>query len=207
MQQEQLGHSKGGMTIEWIAQQMAALGVNLPLQEWNRILSLKLVEASSAEFESAKEPVRRRQRDAGSLLHGRPGELNQAIHQSGAALRGMLEQPQSAGDLAPDLASGFSPDQARVIFLWGTSHLLDALGDALEKGPPSEEASGQLQKAIGNILRDAEHALENDWSSAEPHDKDYCYNCPIKYQACMNAPHPNPTVCQSNYAYCCAHCT
>jgi hypothetical protein len=209
-----------GPTPEQMAAAVEAMGVKLPTNQWERIPSLKLVDVSGQEFEAVKEHVKRRGESLQALLGGRPGELNRAIHEHGPPLRALLEKPHAeagrADQAAPaDAASGqtYTPEQKRAHFLWGTSHLLEVFGDALERGASSEDDLKAIRTGVQSVLDHSMRALSGEEpgqeavpASDEPSEGLLTTSCSTCYPTFLNCTLP-PATCQANYSYCSTHCT
>lgn len=187
------------------AEKVAALekmGVVVPTAEWDQIPSLRLIAPSGEPFEKVQQHVRDNHKNLKAKLDGRPGELDQAIHQVAAPLRHLL-QASGSGAAGEAAGSAYTSDQARMIFLWGTTWTLEALGDALQKAAAGSEVYDQLKLGVQNTLNDTLRALNE--STVQP--LVLCSSCYTTYKTCMAAPNANPTVCQSNYTYCSTHCS
>jgi hypothetical protein len=209
---------KGEMSEEQIQAEVASLA-RLPVDEWERIPTLPLVEVNTPEFENAKKHARQSKDDIEGDVDGNPGQLNRKTKQLMSTLRQMLEQ----GTAQETPSGGYTEDQARVIFLWGASLLLESYTDALENGNPSSGAKARAKKAVRNILSDMGTALEKSAASTESATSTSgsqeqeaagditvfavkCSTCYPSYQACIKAGRP-PATCLNEYNNCTATCT
>lgn len=199
MNQDQSSQSTGQQ-----AEALAKMGVGLPWSEWEQLGSLQFIGASGAEFERVKEQVQGRKERLEALLGGHAAELSLAIGEDGAALRAGLEKPGAQSEPSKsDVASGQAArERKRMEFLWGTSHLLEGFGEALQKGV-SDEDGESIRKGVRNILAHAVLALsESEDDSDVTVELPSCNTCYSTFLKCTLP----PATCQANYAYCTTHC-